>query len=221
MTRPVLVSGWETVIMVRTAPTPQMDWDAVFCFRMCRLHLEPPSQMKDGEILCPSIHLARLQARILAEDKEAAPKILHDWQPLMCATLKAWYIVSVPPFVTCLLHGTGTGWLSEQSCCLSHKSAFKCVKLQRTQSSCFPFKAWGTDLGDMRRVFEEERNAWMDREEAEWLRLVQPYQNVVSTLKYTEVTSMWRSSCCRRCLLAREQRTWLGVWQTMALCCGQ
>jgi hypothetical protein len=42
-------------------------------------------------------------------------------------------------------------------------------------------------LSELRRVFEDERNSWMDNEEAEWLDLVQPYQNVVSTLKYTEV----------------------------------
>lgn len=70
VTRPVLVSGWETVLM----------------------------------------------ARIFAEEADAAPKILHDWPALMDVSLKA----------------------------------------------------WGTDLGELRRVFEEERNAWMDEEEAEW-----------------------------------------------------
>lgn len=57
-------------------------------------------------------------------------------------------------------------------------------------------QAWGTDLGELRRVFEEERNAWMDREEAEWLGLVQPYQNVVSTLQYTEVMGFIAICCC-------------------------
>jgi hypothetical protein len=47
-------------------------------------------------------------------------------------------------------------------------------------------------LSELRRVFEDERNRWMDNEEEEWLGLVQPYQNVVSTLNYTEV----RSVCC-------------------------
>ncbi len=48
-------------------------------------------------------------------------------------------------------------------------------------------REWGTDLADMRRAFEDTRNKWMDENEEEWLDLVKPYQNVLSTLKYMEV----------------------------------
>lgn len=36
----------------------------------------------------------------------------------------------------------------------------------------------------------------MDGEEAEWLGLVQQYQNVVSTLRYTEVMGFIAFCCC-------------------------
>lgn len=48
-------------------------------------------------------------------------------------------------------------------------------------------REWGTDAADMRRAFEDTRNKWMDENEGEWLDLVKPYQNVLSTLKYMEV----------------------------------
>mmetsp|Transcript_14898 Transcript_14898/g.44977 ORF Transcript_14898/g.44977 Transcript_14898/m.44977 type:complete len:358 (-) Transcript_14898:3089-4162(-) len=88
VTRPVIVDGWETMVM----------------------------------------------ARILAEDSQAAQRILADWPAVMKQSLES----------------------------------------------------WGTDLKDMRTVFETSRNEWMNGEEADWLTYAQPYPNIKETLQYCE-----------------------------------
>ena len=145
-----------------------------------------------------------LQARIFAEDADAAPKILHDWPALMDASLKVGVTMLAEGLACAVWSWQDDAELARsladiwaQWLVLQPREAFASVGTLSsaahpsvTVGSRRTMQAWGTDLGELRQVFEEERNAWMDGEEAEWLGLVQ--QNVVSTLQYTEV----HTSCC-------------------------
>lgn len=50
-------------------------------------------------------------------------------------------------------------------------------------------QSWGTDLEELKAAFESSRNHWMNDDQDAWLATVTPYRDIVSTLKYTEVSA--------------------------------